>query len=107
MANKVPTGLQDYLRDLPSHVIEYLLNLVEDARSIAWIQYLGKDWRDAGKNVRSLRVIVLDVYHERAREIIQRSLWNLMEQDLVHQVLFNLKQEELRTSLLKRDFAIL
>ena len=68
MANKVPTGLQVYLRDLPSHVIEYILNLVEDARSIAWIQFLGKDWRDAGKNVRSLRVIVLDVYHERARD---------------------------------------
>ena len=60
--------LQGYLRELPLYLIEDILNRVEDARYIALAQLLGKDWWEAGKHVRSLRFVVLDMYHEWVRD---------------------------------------
>lgn len=56
------------LQELPRCVIEDILDLLEDARFVARAQGLCKDWYDAGCNVRTLRILCLDIYHERARD---------------------------------------
>ena len=44
------------------------MNRLEDAKDISKAKMVCKDWRDAGNKIRSLRIVCLDVYHERARE---------------------------------------
>jgi hypothetical protein len=58
----------------PQHILEDILNRLEDARAIARVQCVSKEFLNAGNGVRSLRFIVLDEYHERARDIDLKSL---------------------------------
>ena len=58
----------------PQHLLEDIVNRLEDAKYIAKVQLVCKELRDAGNRVRSLRFIVLEVYHDRARNIDLRSL---------------------------------
>jgi hypothetical protein len=62
------------LQQAPQYLLEDIINRLEDARTIAKAQLVCKDFREAANRVRSLRVIVLDIYHERARMIDLRSL---------------------------------
>ena len=60
---------QTSLEELPTPLLEDIFQrLPDDARSIARVQLTCKEFRDAGNKVRSLRFVVLEVYHERARD---------------------------------------
>ncbi|KAG0557192.1 hypothetical protein KC19_11G109000 [Ceratodon purpureus] len=63
---------------LPRYLLEDILNRLEDAREIAKAQCVCKEFLDAGNDIRSLRIIVLDIYHEQARNIDLRSLRSQM-----------------------------
>lgn len=67
-------GQPSALQSAPQYILEDIVNRLEDARTIAVAQLACKDFHAAGYRVRSLRFIVLDVYHERARNIDVRSL---------------------------------
>ncbi|KAG0601366.1 hypothetical protein M758_11G104800 [Ceratodon purpureus] len=62
------------IQSAPQYLLEDIINRLEDARIIANVQLVCKDFWGAGNRVRSLRFIVLDVYHERARTIDVSSL---------------------------------
>lgn len=62
-------GFPGCLKALPQYVLEDIINRLEDARDIAKVQSICREWRDAGNNVRSLRIVCLDEYHDRARNI--------------------------------------
>lgn len=59
---------QTSLEELPTPLLEDIIQRLEDARFIARVQLLCKEFRDAGNKVRSLRFVVLEMYHERARD---------------------------------------
>ena len=59
---------QTSLEELPTTLLEDIFQRLEDARSIARVQLMCKEFRDAGNKVRSLRFVVLEMYHERARD---------------------------------------
>lgn len=48
--------------------MEDIINRLEDARTIANAQLACKDFQEAGNRVRSLRFVVLDRYHDWARD---------------------------------------
>lgn len=64
---------------LPLYILTEILNRVEDAVDISKCQLVCKDFRDAGKSVRSLRILVLNDYHENARSSIHMKSLSLAE----------------------------
>ena len=57
---------------LPQHVLEDILERLQDARHIAKAKLVCKEFWEAGNNVRSLRFVVLDECHERARNRVEK-----------------------------------
>jgi len=60
------TGFRDW-KQLPVYVLQDILNRLEDVRVLANAQLVCRDFGDAGNQVRSLRLTVLESQHARAR----------------------------------------
>jgi len=60
------TGFIDW-NQLPVYVLQDILNRLEDARVLAIAQLVCRDFGEAGNQVRSLRLTVLESQHARAR----------------------------------------
>lgn len=68
------------MQPLPQSIVDDIVNRVGDARDIAVIELVSKDFLSAGRSVTSLRLVCLREYHDRARAAGERSAEELSAQ---------------------------
>ena len=55
------------MQPLPQYIIDDVVNRLEDAKIIAVVETVSRDFLQAGRNVRSLRLVCTREFHDRAR----------------------------------------